>query len=105
MKRSTIAEDCNCAFAMRQTRHVSTFQASAVAATAQSACLVDTVEVNIPVLTNMKALAAGDELVVYWKKTVRSTQTAKTRTWQDAAAQEFRQAKKTAKMSISGSAA
>ena len=67
--------------------------------------MVDTVEVNIPVLTNMKALAAGDELVVYWKKRVRSTQTAKTRTWQDAAAQEFRQAKKTAKMSISGSGA
>ena len=30
--------------------------------------LVDTVEVSVPMLCNTKALAVGDELVVFWKK-------------------------------------
>ena len=84
--------------AMCQTRHVSTVEVPAAVGITQSTCLVDTVEVNIPVLSNTKALAVGDELVVHWKKTAKTTQTAKTRTWQDAATQEFRQAKKKARV-------
>ena len=98
MRRSTVAEECTCAIATYQTRHVSTIEVPAAVGITQSTCLVDTVEVNIPAISNTKALAAGEELVVHWKKTVKTTQTAKTRTWQDAATQEFRQAKKAARV-------
>ena len=95
VQRSNIAEECNCVISTCQTRHVSTFQASAVAESSEKTCKVHTVEVNIPVITNNKVLAKGDELIVYWKKAAKPAQKAKTRTWQDEATQEFRKAQKT----------
>ena len=94
VKRSTTVDECNCQFEMCATRHVSTYQTSAHAATDQSSCTVDTAEVTIPVLTNTKDISAGEELVVHWKKKEKSSSTPKTKTWQDEAAQEYRQAKK-----------
>ena len=80
---------------MSTTRRVPTYQASVGAATAKDIPLVDNVEVPIPVLTNTKDISVGQELVVFWKKTVKSVAAPKPRTWQDEAAQEYRQAKKT----------
>ena len=90
-------EECNCAIATYQTRHVSTIEIPAAVGVTQSTCLVDAVEVSLPVLTNTKALAAGDELIVHWRSRAKPTQTSKTRTWQDAATQEFRRATKAAR--------
>ena len=98
VRRSTIAEECNCAIAMCQTRHVSTVEVPAAVGISQGTCLVDTVEVSIPVLSNTKALAVGDELVVHWKKTARSHHTPKTKTWQDTATSGFHRAKKAARV-------
>ena len=98
VRRSVTAEECNCAIVSCQTRHVSTFGVPADAGGSAGNCLVDIVEVSVPVLSNTKVLAVGDELVVHWKKAVKATQHAKTKTWQDAATQEFRQSQKAARV-------
>ena len=94
MKRSTTVDECNCQFEMCATRHVSTYQTSADAATDQSSCTVDTAEVTIPVLTNTKDISAGEELVVCWLKKEKALSAPKQKTWQDGGFQEYRQAKK-----------
>ena len=91
-----IAEECNCTIVSYQARHVSTFCVPAGAGVSDPKCLVDTVEVSVPMLCNTKALAVGDELVVFWKKAeiASSRATKPPKTWQDAAVQEFKQFKK-----------
>ena len=65
VRRSVNAEECNCTIAPYQARNVSTFGVPAGAGVSDPKCLVDTVEVSVPMLCNTKALAVGDELVVF----------------------------------------
>ena len=88
MQRSGIEAECNCVLENRTTRHVSTYQVSAVVE--ESACLVDTVEVAVPVMTNAQDVLAGQELVVFWKAEAKVKPPTKVKTWQDQAKGEYK---------------
>ena len=84
VQRAATEAQCNCALEPCTTRHVSTYQASAVAE-AQASCQVDTVEVTVPAMTNTKDIAAGQELIVFWKGEVKAKPASRPKTWQDQA--------------------
>ena len=88
VQRSGTEAECNCVNEPCTTRHVSTYQVSAVAE--EFPCLVDTVEVTVPVMTNTKEIRAGQELVVFWKGEVKVKATSRARTWQDQAKAEIK---------------
>ena len=83
VQRSGTEAECNCVNEPCTTRHVSTYQVSAVAE--EFPCLVDTVEVTVLVMTNTKDVPAGQELVVFWKGEVKVKPHTRPRTWQDQA--------------------
>ena len=100
VRRSMIQDECNCTIVSYTTRQVSTFSAPSDEGGSKPKCLIDTVEVSVPLLCNTKALAVGDELVVFWKKAeVASPRATKPpKIWQTAAVQEFKQFKKAARV-------
>ena len=87
MQRSGIEAECNCVLEHRTTRHVSTYQVSAVV---EASAVVDTVEVAVPVMTNAQDVPAGQELVVFWRATEKAKAPTKAKTWQDQAKGEYK---------------
>ena len=88
VQRSGLEAECNCVLEHCTTRHVSTYQVSA--GVEPSDCVVDTVEVAVPVMTNTKEVLAGQELVVFWKPTEKARAPTKAKTWQDQAKCEYK---------------
>ena len=86
--RSGNKTECNCVLERCTTRHVSTYQVSATAGAPD--CMVDTVEVAVPIMTNAQDIRAGQELVVFWKAAEKAKAPTKAKTWQDQAKGEYK---------------
>ena len=80
--------ECNCALEPCTTRHVSTYQVSEVPE--EKPCLVDTVEVTVPAMTNTEGIPAGQELIVFWKGQVTAKPLTRPKTWPDQAKGEYK---------------
>ena len=87
VQRSGNKTECNCVLERCTTRHVSTCQVSATAGAPD--CVVDSVEVTVPIMTNAQDIRAGQELVVFWQAVEKAKTPTKAKTWQHQAKSEL----------------